>query len=317
MKQSYLALFFLTVLGLCSCRKDGNDIGIKEYDQNQIDAYIKANNLTGMQRDKAGNVDTTGIYYQIFNQGKGEALDYDKRVSLVYTVKSLDGKYAITDTFVNRNYYYVGAATPKGLMLALHNLAKTKGTQGRFLIPSHLAYGSAGTGVGSSRLPGNESLDFTVSVLNDADIDKYDDAAIQKYLTANNLTGYQKVVSSKFPQSSLYRQITLVGTGTVPAIQTSTVNVQYTGKLFNNTIFDEFNDQETGNVGKPLGLENGVIQGWKDGLIGVVAGSKVSLIIPSRLAYGFSANVNPTTGATVIPATSCLRFDMNVLTVTN
>lgn len=317
MKQSYLALFFLTVLGLCSCRKDGNDIGIKEYDQNQIDAYIKANNLTGMQRDKAGNVDTTGIYYQIFNQGKGEALDYDKRVSLIYTIKSLDGKYAVTDTFVNRSYNYVGAETPKGLMLALHNLAITKGTQARFLIPSHLAYGSTGTGVGSTRLPGNESLDYTVSVLNDADIDKYDDIAIQKYITANNLTGYQKVVSSKFPQSALYRKIILAGTGTVPATQTSTVNVQYTGTLFNNTIFDQFNDQETGNVGRPLGLENGVIQGWKDGLVGVVAGSKVSLIIPSRLAYGFSANINPTTGLTVIPATSCLRFDMNVLTVTN
>jgi FKBP-type peptidyl-prolyl cis-trans isomerase FkpA len=323
MKQSYLALIFLTVLGLCSCRKDGNDVDIKQYDQNQIDAYIKANNLTGMQRDKAGNVDTTGIYYQIINQGKGEALDYDKRISLVYTLKSLDGKYAVTDTFVNRSYTYLGAVAPKGLMLALYNLAKTKGTQARFLVPSHLAYGVNGVGIGSARLLGNESLDYYVSVLDD--VDKYDDISINKYLTANNLTGYDPIKSVKSPvggsPSIIYRKITQAGTGTVQATQNSTVNVQYTLFLLNGVIVDQFNDQESGNVGTPIGLESGSIQGWKEGLVGVVAGSKVSLILPSRLGYGLpvQTTTDATTGATVtkIPATSCLRFEINVLTVTN
>jgi len=323
MKQSYLALFFLTVLGLCSCRKDGNDIDIKQYDQNQIDAYIKANNLTGMLRDKAGNVDTTGIYYQIQNQGKGEALDYDKRISLVYTIKSLDGKYAVTDTFINRSYNYLGTVAPKGLMLALYNLAKTKGTQARFLIPSRLAYGVSGVGTGSSRLIGNESLDYYVNVLND--VDKYDDISINKYLTNNNLSGYTKIASTMSPvggsPSIIYRKITQAGTGTVQATQNSTVTVQYTLLLFNGAIADQYNDQDSGNVGTAIGLENGSIQGWKEGLVGVVAGSKVSLIIPSRLAYGLSPQVttDATTGATVtkIPAGSCLRFEINILGVTN
>lgn len=323
MKQSYLALFFLTVLGLCSCRKDGNDIGIKEYDQNQIDAYIKANNLTGMQRDKAGNVDTTGIYFQILNQGKGEALDYDKRISLVYTIKSLDGKYAVTDTFVNRSYNFVGSVAPKGLMLALYNLAKTKGTQARFLVPSRLAYGTNGIGTGSGRLPGNESLDYYVSVLND--VDKYDDISINKYITANNLSGYDKITSVQSPTggspSIIYRKVTQVGTGTVQATKTSTLTVQYTELLLNGAKVGEYNDQESGNVGQSYGLESGLKQGWNEGLVGLVAGSKVSLILPSRLVYGFNAQTvtDPTTGSTVVrvPAISCLRYEINVVSVTN
>ena len=317
MKQSYLALFFLTVLGLFSCRKEGKDIGIKEYDQNQIDAYIKANNLTGMQRDKAGNVDTTGIYYQIQSQGKGETLDYDKRQTFVFTIKSLDGKYAVTDTFVNRSYNYLGAVAPKGLMLALYNLAKTKGTKARFLIPSHLAYGVNGVGTGGSRLPGNESLDYSLNVLNDADLDQYDDSSIQKYMTANNLTGYQRIVSTKSPQSVIYRKVTQAGTGTVQSTQSSNVNLQYTLLLFNGAIADQLNDQATGNVGVAINLENGAIQGWKEGLAGLTAGSKVSLIIPSRLGYGMSAKTDANTGAVTIPPSSCLRYEINLLTVTN
>lgn len=309
MKQSYLALFFLTVLGLCSCRKDRNDIDIKQYDQNQIDAYIKANNLTGMQRDKAGNVDTTGIYYQILNQGKGDALAYDKRQAYLLTIKSLDGKYAVTDTFANRSYNFLGAVSPKGLMLAMYNLVKNKGTQARFLIPSRLAYGVNGLGTGGSRLPGNESLDIYVNVLNEAGIDSYDETSIQKFITNNNLTGYQKMPSTQFPQSAVYRKILQAGTGTVQCTQNSTITVQYTLHLFNGNIADQFNDEETGNTGKAIDV-SGTIQGWKEGLVGVVAGSKVSLIVPSKLAYGLAAQTN-------IPAPSCLRFEINVLTVTN
>ena len=323
MKQSYLALFFLTVLGLYSCRKDGDDIGINEFDQNQIDAYIKANNLTGMQRDKAGNVDTTGIYYQILNQGKGEVLDYDKRISLVYTIKSLDGKYAVTDTFVNRSYNYLGTVAPKGLMLALYNLAKTKGTQARFLIPSRLAYGTNGIGTGGGRLPGNESLDYYVNVLND--VDKYDDISINKYITANSLSGYDKITSVTSPvggsPSIIYRKITQMGTGTVQATKTSTIAVQYTELLLNGAKVGEYNDQETGNLGQPYSLETGLKQGWNEALVGVVAGSKISLILPSRLVYGFNVQttIDPTTQATVVrvPAISSLRYEINIVSVTN
>lgn len=319
MKQSYLALFFLTVIGLCSCRKSGNDIDIKTYDQNQIDAYIKANNLSGMQRDKAGNVDTTGIYYQIINQGKGEALDYDKRISFAYTIKSLDGKYAVTDTFVNHSYNFVGSLAPKGLMLAIARLAKTKGTQARFLIPSRLAYGVTGTGVGSTRLPGNESLDYYVSIIDD--VDKYDDISINKYMTANNLTGFTKYTSVNSPvggsPSIFYRKILQAGTGTVQATATSTINVQYSIYLLNGTLVKQFNDQETGNVGETISLETYEIKGWQEAFTGLTAGSKLSLYLPSRLAYGTSGLTNSSTGATAIPTTSSLRCEVNILSVTN
>jgi FKBP-type peptidyl-prolyl cis-trans isomerase FkpA len=311
MKQTYFALFLFLAIGLFSCRKEGNDIDIKTYDQQQIDAYIKANNLTNMKRDMTDG-DTSGIYYEILAQGAGAPLNYDTPTSLVYSIKTLDGKYAQADTIINHSYNFIGTTTPKGLMIALRNLARFKGTRAKFIIPSRLAYGSTGSGTGSSRLPGNESLEYYVNVINNQDL--YDEQVIQKYLTANGLTGYIKT------STGLWYKITKPGTGTVTIVPTSSVTVQYTGSFLNSTygngsIFDQYNDQGTTNTGNTFSVD-GVIPGWTEGLQKVTAGSQLSLFIPSKLAYG-TAGSKDASGNTVIPPNSILHFEMNILTVTN
>ena len=311
MKQTYLALFLFLTIGLFSCRKEGNDIDIKTYDQQQIDAYIKANNLTNMKRDMTDG-DTTGIYYEILGQGAGDPLNYETPTSVVFSVKSLDGKYAQSDTIFNHTYNFIGTTTPKGLMLALRNLARFKGTRAKFIIPSRLAYGPNGSGTGSTRLPGNESLEYYVNVINNQDL--YDEQVIQKYLTANGLTGYTKT------STGLWFKITKPGTGTVAILPSSTVAVQYTGRLINSTygngtIFDQYNDQGTTNTGNSFPVD-GVIAGWTEGLQKVTAGSQLSLFIPSKLAYG-TAGSKDATGNIIVPANSILHFEMNILTVTN
>jgi len=310
MKQSYLALFLLVILGLCSCRKDDNDIDIKTYDQNQIQAYIAANGLTNMKRDLTDG-DTTGIYYEILAAGTGAALDYDQRVSLVLSTKSLDGAYAVTDTIVNHQYNYVGNLSPKGLMLAIHNLALRKGTRAHFIIPSRLAYGRNGLGTGSSRLRGNQSLDYYVNVIDNQD--QYDDQVIQKYLSTNGLSGYTKTASG------LWYKVTAPGTGTVLPSSTSTVTAQYTGSILNGTQFDiASNDQSTTNVGISITLDNSGTVGFAEGIQKGTAGSKLSLFVPSKLAYGTAAaGTQDQTGNYTIPPNSILHFEINLLTVTN
>jgi FKBP-type peptidyl-prolyl cis-trans isomerase FkpA len=309
MKQTYLALFFLLTLGMFSCRKDKNDIDIKAYDQSQIEAYISANKLTNMTRDKMGGVDTTGIYYEILGQGRGQALDYDTRATVVFSVKSFDGQYVSSDTILNHSYTFIGNIPPNGLMLAVLRIAKNKGTRAHFVIPSRLAYGASGLGTGSSRLRGNQSLDYYVNVIDDTKQVQYDELSIQKYAQANgiNLSSYTHNATN-----GLYYKVTQPGTGTVPITQINTFNAQYTGTLLNGSIFGQFNDQETGNVGNQFVLENN-ISGWKEAFPGLTAGAKLSLLIPSGLAYGLQGQSSG--GVTTIPASSCLRFEVNIVSV--
>jgi len=329
MKQTYLALFLLLILAIASCRKSGSDIDIKTYDNNQIRDYIAANALNSMKRDTVGG-DTSGVYYQILNQGKGATLNYDTRIIYVLSVKSLDGKFLATDTIsssiVSNGVSYrtvaghgvdaIGLMVPKGLMMAIHNGVKNKGTTARILVPSRLAYGVGGITVGTNRLPGNESLDYTINVLDDDNataMAAYDDLSIRKYCAANNID----INSYTKKQSGLYIKINQVGTGTTAITATSTGTVQYHGLLFNGFVFD-------GNVtdaGFAIDMQTLPLAGWKEGLLGLTSGAKIDLLIPSRLAYGISSQTrnSPTTGQleAAIPTTSCLRFGINVLTVTN
>src|ERR1700761_4175712 len=57
-----------------------------------------------------------------------------------------------------------------------------------------------------------------------------DDAAIQAYIKANNIT------ATKDP-SGVYYQIITPGDGAYPNVN-STITVNYTGKLLNGTVFD-------------------------------------------------------------------------------
>src|ERR1700753_4419358 len=77
-----------------------------------------------------------------------------------------------------------------------------------------------------------------------------DDAAIQAYIKANNIT------ATKDP-SGLYYQVITPGTGNYPTAN-SLVTVSYSGKLLNGTVFDSGNIQSS-----PL---SGFIQGWKIGI---------------------------------------------------
>jgi FKBP-type peptidyl-prolyl cis-trans isomerase len=300
-------------LGLVSCHKDNNNVDIKTYDQQQIQNYITANGLTGMKRDLSGG-DTTGIYYQILRPGTGKVMDYSDDISYVYTIKTLDGQYSVVDTVVNHAYNYVGHLSPPGLILAMKNILINEGTQARVIIPSRLAYGTAGAGTGSTRLPGNESLDYYINIMNSAPNTPtsqaaYDDLCILNYMKVNGLTGYTKTASG------LYYKIQQVGTGTVPITENSVVGLQYTGKLFNGVIFDDANYADTSST--PVNYKN-MIPGWQEGLKLVTKGAKLSLIIPSVLGYGKSPSSFGSSFTVQTPyANSCLYYDFNVESVTN
>jgi FKBP-type peptidyl-prolyl cis-trans isomerase FkpA len=314
MKQKIFTFLLIVATGLSACKKTQDQPDIRAYDQDEIQKYITANGLTGFSEDTTRDgTGTTGIHYKILTQGTGDTLKYSDKLSLVYTVKSFDGKFVRSDTIANHFYGYLGYLTaadlstgfslPDGLRLAVHNLLQYKGASMRVLIPSRLGYGITGTGSGSSsntntRVAGNQGLDIYVNVIGDQNA--YDDKVITNYIAANNLTGYVK------DPLGYYYKIVTPGTGPVEAIsEFSKLTMTYGGSLLNTFSFDYANYTTsvvytpydlTARYGEALGhaLENHA-----------TTGTSLQIILPSSLGLGNFTS-------TGIPANSVLKFDFTI-----
>ena len=121
-----------------------------------------------------------------------------------------------------------------------------------------------------------------------------DDALIKAYISANNITAIKD-------PSGLYYHILTPGSGAHPTTS-STVTVNYTGKLLNGSVFDSGS-----GFSSPLG---NLIKGWQIGIPYTNVGGRILLIIPSGLGYGSSA-------AGSIPPNSVLVFTIDLLGFTN
>ncbi len=97
----------------------------------------------------------------------------------------------------------------------------------------------------------------------------------------------------------------VVGTGETPR-EGQTVQVHYTGRLIDGTVFDSSVER-----GRPFTFTLGkgqVIRGWDDGVAGMKVGGKRKLIVPPHMGYG--ANGTPDGS---IPPHSTLKFDVELL----
>lgn len=117
---------------------------------------------------------------------------------------------------------------------------------------------------------------------------------IQDYITSHNLTNVKSTTSG------LYYIIEKPGSSSHPTVY-STVIVNYTGRLVNDTIFDT----TTGGSPATIALSS-VIAGWQIGIPLLGRGGKAKLLIPSALGYGSVAQYG-------IPKYSVLVFDISLL----
>lgn len=101
--------------------------------------------------------------------------------------------------------------------------------------------------------------------------------------------------------SGLQYKIIAPGTGPKP-MASSTVEVHYTGRLIDGSVFDSSHKRGEAAV-FPV---NGVIKGWTEALQLMPVGSKWELYIPSNLGYGPS-------GSGVIPPNATLVFEVELL----
>lgn len=122
----------------------------------------------------------------------------------------------------------------------------------------------------------------------------------EKYLAENG-----KRPEVKTLPSGLQYEVITEGNGPMPEA-TDQVEVHYTGKLIDGTVFDSSVDR---GVPATFGVTQ-VIPGWVEALQLMKAGSKWRLFIPSNLAYG----PNGAPGSPIGP-NATLVFDVELLKV--
>ena len=125
--------------------------------------------------------------------------------------------------------------------------------------------------------------------------------AVEAYISSAAITN-----ATKHP-SGFYYVISTAGTGATASL-CSQVEVFYTGKLTNGTVFDKTTTQSA------IFTLGSLITGWQKGLPLLNAGGRIKLIIPPSLGYG-STDVKDNFGKVIIPANSILVFDMQLVTV--
>lgn len=116
--------------------------------------------------------------------------------------------------------------------------------------------------------------------------------AVQDYLTSQGITNAQQHCSGMF------YVIDSAGSGKQPTA-CSAVDVNYTGKLTDGTVFDQ---------GRYQNYLGSVIEGWANGVPLIKEGGVIHLYIPPSLGYGSQANGT-------IPANSILIFDITLSSV--
>ena len=121
-----------------------------------------------------------------------------------------------------------------------------------------------------------------------------DISTIDKYLADNNIDAIED-------PSGLRYSILVEGTGLKPKLS-NTVVVNYTGKLFDGTVFD-------GTTTSPASFRlSQLIEGWQIGFQLLPEGSTAKLYVPSGLGYG-------KTGGGPIPPNANLIFDVELIEV--
>ena len=111
-------------------------------------------------------------------------------------------------------------------------------------------------------------------------------------------------------RSGLQYKVIVKGSGIIPDYDDRVV-IHYTGYLIDGYKFDSIY-----NMGTPLTLEVArFIPGWQEALLMMPVGSKWEIYVPYNLAYGDAGIQGSNLGEYVIPPSSTLIFEMELLAI--
>jgi len=259
-------VFYITVLFIItSCSSEFNGISPKE--------YIEKNNINATELEE-------GVFIQIQEPGDSQRAKDDEVVLFDYrAILANTGETIIEDEDV--------AALYSNLLLGWQIGLKEIGIGGActLILPPDQAFGEREF----DNIPANSTMVFEITLK-----DIFTTTTVDGYIARNN---YETIELDK----GVHIVIQETGNDVKPNLN-SEIEVNYTGKLTNELIFDQ-------GEGAIFNLSN-LIEGWGIGLQEIGEGGKCILIIPAEAAYGESGAGN---GA--IPPNAPIVFEIDLLSV--
>jgi FKBP-type peptidyl-prolyl cis-trans isomerase len=129
-----------------------------------------------------------------------------------------------------------------------------------------------------------------------------------------DMAGYiqRKNIQAEPDSSGYYLFIRSKGKG--PAIDSGkVVIVEYEGRFLNDSVFD--GTQKAGKQYRFISGAKQVIPGWERVMKFLHGGDKITLLLPSTLAYGEAGIKNGQTGDYIVPPVTPLVFDIDIISV--
>ena len=287
-----VAIGVLLGTSLTACKETSDPIGDEKKAQNdeEIRAYLSTNNISAQRTSE-------GLYYKVLSKGTStQKPAVGDEVRVTYVARRLDG-VLVDSSEISLNkpvrvVYGIGKIpflSDKATQLILGTPLLTEGDSATLLVPSYLSYGGTGTLLFPAYSP--VRLDLKVVSIR-TEVEQMDDFAKANSITISETTDkglrFGKTVSR--PDSAEIKE-------------GSIVQVKYTGRLMDNTVFD------SGTISVTLGSTS-LVAGFTQGLLKMRAGEKANLLFPSVLGYGTQGK-SPT-----IAPFSPLYFEVEIVSKT-
>lgn len=277
--------------------------------ENEFAAYLAENNITTEPLE-------SGLIFIEHKKGTGRQPQAEEMISVNLTVKLLDGTkiFSTDDRGEPFEYQYGKNFDTKGLEEGVGMLRK--GGKATLIVPHQIAYGAEAKG---QMIEPYSAVVYEVELVGMRSKEAYDKERKEKQAQQQAMEDQRRNneqmqrdqylrnngINVEPTASGLYYIETEKGTGK-KAMPGNTVNVHYTGRLLDGTVFDSSIER-----GQPFSFRLGVgqvIKGWDEGIAMMNEGGKATLIIPSEIAYGSRDSGS-------IPPYSTLVFDVELISV--
>ncbi|MPR34522.1 FKBP-type peptidyl-prolyl cis-trans isomerase [Salmonirosea aquatica] len=263
-----VAIGVLLGASLTACKEASDPIGDEKRIQNdeEIKAYLSTNDISAQRTPE-------GLYYKVVSKGTSTQKPViGDEVRVTYIARRLDGVLVdSSEISLNkpvRAVYGISKIpflSDQAMSLLFEKPLLTEGDSAILFLPSYLSYGATGTLLFPAYTPVRLEMKV-VSIRTEAEqIDDFvKDHSILITETTENGLRFGKTLSR--PDSAEIKD-------------GSVLQVKYTGRLMDYTVFD------SGTLSVTVGSTS-LVTGFTQGLLKMRAGEKANLLFPSTLGYG-------------------------------
>ncbi len=291
------------VVMVLSCNDDKDDL-MKEKEQRLLRQYLESRNIDA-------EPEKSGLYFLATQEGAGAMPERNDWVIIRYTAKMINDRVFDTTeeiTAVSNNIHSQSVLygdrridmSMMGLRGVLEGLMMMKeGGAATLIIPSHLAYGSKGSGI----VPPYSTIIYEIELVKVIkNIVEYEEQLINNYLALYNDSTHLVIQE----HNGIHFIELYPGTGENYPGEKDRVSLYYRGTFTDGRVFDS--NMPSGPLFEfPVGGSQ-AIEGFEEGVKLMKKDGRARVLIPSSLGYGAE-------GTRKIPGYTPLVFDLELVDI--